>query len=100
MYMTTSVLIGASVYVIINVVGGVDDTLSDCEGEKHAEILVSNLGVMTSPYATVMINRATPVNRPLLIVLFTIVGSLYLSYHCRGSGVSVGRYVVMVVVCG
>ena len=98
--MTTSVLIGASVYVIINVAGGVDDTLSDCGGAKHADILVSNVGALTSPCAAVIINRATPVDRPLLIVLFTIVGSLYLSYHCRGSGVSVGRYVVMVVVCG
>ena len=98
--MTTSVLIGASVYVIINVAGGVDDTLSGGGGVKHAEILVSNVGAMMSTCATVMINRTIPVDRPLLIVLFTIVGSLYLSYHCRGSGVSVGRYVVMVVVCG
>ena len=71
-----------------------------CGGAKHADILVSNVGALTSPCATVMINRTIPVDRPLLIVLFTIVGSLYLTYHCRGSGVSVGRYVVMVVVCG
>ena len=82
-------LIGASVYVIINVVGGVDDTLSDFGGVKHAEILVSNLGALTSPCATVIINRATTVDRALLIVLFTIVGSLYLSDSCRGIGVVV-----------
>ena len=98
--MTAFVLIDAFVYVIINVAGGVDDTLSDCGGVKHADILASKVGAMTSPCAAVMINRAIPVDSPLFIVLFTIVGSLYLSYHCRGSGVSVGRYVVMVVWCG
>ena len=93
-------LIGASVYVIINVAGGVDDTLSDCGGVKHADILASNVGAMTSPCAAVMINRATPVDRPLFIVQFTIVGSISFLPLPWYSGVSVGRYVVMVVVCG
>ena len=66
--MTAFVLIDAFVYVIINVAGGVDDTLSGGGGVKHAEILVSNVGTLTSPCSTVMINRAIPVDRHLLIV--------------------------------
>ena len=76
-------LIGASVYVVINVVGGVDDTLSDCVGVKHAEILVFTLGALASSCATEIINRASPVDRALSIVLFTIVGSIsFLQLPC------------------